>query len=124
MALLKEQLFVELAILPENTRINKVGEKSFQIWVASENVKNQITETYPSGQITLSNAVTKVESILVIIHVKCVLVASYLKEAQKNSRLMILKKQCSRNTSTTLSLALLKHIKKHKNFGSKIYLRH
>lgn len=47
MALLKEQLFAELSILPENTRINKVGENSFQIWVASENVKNQITKPTP-----------------------------------------------------------------------------
>ncbi|CAI4772295.1 conserved hypothetical protein [Saccharomyces cerevisiae RM11-1a] len=83
MALLKEQLFAELAILPENTRINKVGENSFQIWVASENVKNQITETYPSGQITLSNAVTKVEFIFGDHSREMRLVASYLKEAQK-----------------------------------------
>ncbi|CAI4050970.1 hypothetical protein SKDZ_15G1000 [Saccharomyces kudriavzevii ZP591] len=82
MALLKEQLFAELAILPENTRIDKVGNQSFQIWVASGNVKNKITETYPGTQITLSNNITKVEFIFGDHSREMHLVASYLKQAQ------------------------------------------
>lgn len=82
MALLKEQLFAELAILPENTRIKKIDDQSFQIWVASENVKNEISETYPDGQIILLNNTTKVEFIFGDHSREMHLVASYLKEAQ------------------------------------------
>ncbi|QID87934.1 hypothetical protein GRS66_010628 [Saccharomyces pastorianus] len=82
MALLKEQLFAELAILPENTRIKKIDDQSFQIWVASENVKNEIAETYPNGQIILLNNTTKVEFIFSDHSREMRLIASYLKEAQ------------------------------------------
>ncbi|CAI4036266.1 hypothetical protein SMKI_15G1040 [Saccharomyces mikatae IFO 1815] len=82
MALLKEELFARLAILPENTRINKVSSQYFQVWVASETVKNRITKSYPDGQITLSNDITKVEFIFGDHSREMSLIALYLKEAQ------------------------------------------
>ncbi|CAR25670.1 ZYRO0A05346p [Zygosaccharomyces rouxii] len=58
MALLKQEVFGRLGILPENTRIEKLKEKEFAIWVASENKTNTLAPTYPNSNFTLSNGST------------------------------------------------------------------
>ncbi|GAV51667.1 hypothetical protein ZYGR_0AF01380 [Zygosaccharomyces rouxii] len=58
MALLKQEVFGKLGILPENTRIEKLNAKEFAVWVASKDTTNTLSPTYPESKFTLSNGST------------------------------------------------------------------
>lgn len=56
MKLLKEFLFAKYTILPENTRIKKLGPNKFDVLVASQELTNTLPRSlYPHGQITLDD---------------------------------------------------------------------
>ncbi|CCF57093.1 hypothetical protein KAFR_0C00980 [Kazachstania africana CBS 2517] len=55
MNVLKEELFAKYSILPENTRINKVKDNLFEVWIASQLLENTVSDSYPDEKIALSN---------------------------------------------------------------------
>ncbi|GCE98094.1 hypothetical protein ZYGM_000674 [Zygosaccharomyces mellis] len=55
MALLKQEVFGKFGILPENTRIEKLNDKEFAVWVASKEQINKLPQTYPDSKFSLSN---------------------------------------------------------------------
>lgn len=81
MRLLKDEVFGRLKVLPENTRIEKLNEKEFEILVASKVKENTLPE-YPSEAVQLSNG-AKVEFKFGDHSREMGLVADYLRKARE-----------------------------------------